>query len=131
MQDLMLPQLTYEIETCKRLLNFITDENVHLKNRLSAVLKDNFEKNMLEEMENYLSKFVAQDELMNLLKYDLSKIEKRLWGKIHEDSEIAKDVYTGLRLLQSNILKAEGLFFQLCGDFNNFLCGRIIDIKGA
>ena len=126
MQDLKLLQLGYEIETCKRLLNFITDENVHLKNRLSAVLKDNFEKNMLEEMDNYLSKFVAQDELINLLKNDISKIEKQLWGKIHEDGEIMKDIYLGLRLLQSNILTTVELFIKLSEDFNNFLSERLV-----
>ena len=126
MQDLKLLQLGYEIETCKRLLNFITDENVHLKIRLSAVLKDNFEKNMLEEMDNYLSKFVAQDELINLLKNDISKIEKQLWGKIHEDGEIMKDIYLGLRLLQSNILTTVGLFIKLSEDFNNFLSERLV-----
>ena len=126
MQDLKLLQLGYEIETCKRLLNFITDENVHLKIRLSAVLKDNFEKNMLEEMDNYLSKFVAQDELINLLKNDISKIEKQLWGKIHEDGEIMKDIYLGLRLLQSNILTTVELFIKLSEDFNNFLSERLV-----
>lgn len=125
MQDLKLPQLEYDIETCKRLLNFIIDENVHLKNRLAEVVKDNFEKNMLEGMENYLSKFVAQDELINLLKNDISKIEKRLWEKIHEDGEIMKEIYPGLRLLQSNILKTVGLFIKLSEDFNNFLSENI------
>ena len=114
MQDLKLPQLKYEIETCKRLLNFITDENVHLKNRLAAVVKESFEVDMLVEMENYLSKFVAQDEYINLLKNDIAKIEQRLWEAPDIGGEIMNNVYPRLRLLQSNILKTEGLFLTLC-----------------
>ncbi|KAA9038527.1 hypothetical protein FW778_13275 [Ginsengibacter hankyongi] len=121
MQNLKLSQLKFEIETCKRLLNFIADENVHLKNRLAEIVKDSFEIDMLGEMENYLSKFVAQDELINLLKNDIAKIEKRLWAETHGDGEIVKDIDPPLRLLQSNILKTEGLFLTLCFDFNNFL----------
>ena len=121
MQDLKLPQLKFEIETCKRLLNFITDENVHLKNRLAEVVKESFEVDMLVEMENYLSKFVAQDEYINLLKNDIAKIEQRLWEAPDIGGEIMNNVYPRLRLLQSNILKTEGLFLTLCCDFNNFL----------
>ena len=129
MQELMLPQLKYEIESCKRLLSFVSDENVHLKNRLSEVVRDTFNKSMLAGLENYLSKFVAQDELINLLKNDIAKIESPLLVKVHEDDEIVKDIYPGLRLLQSNVLKAEELFIILCRDFNNFLCETIIGNK--
>ncbi|KAA9038724.1 hypothetical protein FW778_14355 [Ginsengibacter hankyongi] len=129
MQQLILPQLKYEIDTYRRLLNFITDENVHLKNRLAVVVKDNFEKNLVEELDNYLSKFVAQDELINLLKNDISKIENRLWGQIHDDGEIVKDIYPGLTVLQSNILTTQELLITLCSDFNSFLWEIIVNIK--
>lgn len=122
MQNLILLQLNYEIESSKRLLNFISDENVHLKHRLAEVAKDNSEITILSEMEDYLNEFVAQDELINLLKNDIAKTEKRLVSKIDDDGEILKDVYASFRLLQSNILKTEELFIILCKDFNNFIC---------
>ena len=128
MHELIVQQLKYEIETCKRLLNFITDENVHLKNRLAEMVKASIEINLLSDMETYLSKFVAQDEYINLLKNDVAKIENRLWEQIHGVNEIVNDIYPGLRLLQSNVLKIEELFVILRRDFNNFLCERIINM---
>ena len=121
MQYLKLQQSKFEIETSKLLLNFFTDENVLLKNRLAEVVKDNFEKNILGVMENYLNRFVAQDDLINLLKNDISNIENRLCEKINDDGAIVKDIYPGLQLLHSNILKTEGTRMQLRKDFNNFL----------
>ena len=121
MHDLKLPQLKYEIESCRRLLNFIAAENVHVKNRLSEVVKDKFETTDLEEIEDYLGKFITQDEQTSLLQRDISIIEKRLLEKDNKDGEIGKDIYFSVRLLHSNIIKMEGLFLLLCGDFNNFL----------
>ena len=51
MTELKLMQLRHEINTWKRMLSFMQEENVHLKNRLSDVLKDRFNKNLLDEVE--------------------------------------------------------------------------------
>ena len=48
--ELKLIQLQYEINTWKRLLSFMSEENIQLKNRLSEVLKNKFDKNLLEEV---------------------------------------------------------------------------------
>ena len=121
MPDLKLRQIKYEIETCKWLLNFITDENVYLKNRLAEVVKESFEINMLAEMEIYLGKSLAQDEYVNLLRNDVAKIEQRLWAAPNEESEIVNYIYPNVRLLRSNILKTEALAIKLFEEFNNFI----------
>ena len=121
MPDLKLRQIKYEIETCKWLLNFITDENVYLKNRLAEVVKESVEVNMLAEMETYLGRSLAQDEYVNLLKNDVAKIEQRLWAAPNEENEIVNYIYPNVRLLRSNILKTEALAIKLFEEFNNFI----------
>ena len=55
MPELKLKQLKYESDTWKRLLDFMMDENIQLKNRLSEVLKDQFDKNLLDDVERFQS----------------------------------------------------------------------------
>ncbi|MEJ0105930.1 MAG: hypothetical protein WDO19_26745 [Bacteroidota bacterium] len=54
MPGLKLKQLQSERDTWRRLLVFMKDENVHLKNRLAEVLKNSIENNLLEDIENFL-----------------------------------------------------------------------------
>ena len=67
MSEVKLRQLKYESDTWKRLLGFVMEENIHLKNRLSEVLKANFDKNLLNDVENFYSEFIRADELIGLL----------------------------------------------------------------
>ena len=58
MPDQRLKQLQYESDTWKRLLGIIMDENIQLKNRLSEVLRDRFDKNLLVEVEVFQNYFI-------------------------------------------------------------------------
>ena len=53
MPELKLKQLQNESDSWKKLLGFMMDENIRLKNRLSELLKDKFDKNLLEEVESF------------------------------------------------------------------------------
>ncbi|MBK6634629.1 MAG: hypothetical protein IPG38_10195 [Chitinophagaceae bacterium] len=44
MSPAKLTQLQFETVSWQRLLDFMTDENIHHKNRLSEILKDRFDK---------------------------------------------------------------------------------------
>ncbi len=68
MIDLKLKQIKHEVETWRRTLLYMQEENIHLKNRLSEVLKDRFDKKMLEVVEVFQSKFIMQDDLITSLK---------------------------------------------------------------
>jgi regulator of replication initiation timing len=54
--DFKLKQLQYEIDSWKRLLGFMMEENIHLKIRLSEMLKNKFDNNLLEEVEIFYNK---------------------------------------------------------------------------
>ena len=85
MPELKLKQLQYERDTLKRLLEFRRDENVHMKNRLSEVLQDKFDKNLLKGIEFFQSTFLKEDELIGLLRNDFAELNKLLVIEIFEN----------------------------------------------
>ena len=126
MPDLKLQQLQYETETWRRLLGFMRDENVHLKNRLSEILKNNFDTALLEEVENFHNNFLKEDERINLLKREVAELDKLLVREIFEDIPIIKKVNRKLKRFRNNIKNREAQFTRLKMDFNNYLSENII-----
>lgn len=125
MPDLKLKQLQYESDTWKRLLTFMMDENVHLKNRLSEVLKDGADNILLVEMENFQNNFVRKDEIIALLRKDVAELDKLLLREAFEDGKIIKQVNKKIKMLRNNIIEVEKKFGQLKSDFHSYLSENI------
>lgn len=125
MPDLKLKQLQYESDTWKRLLTFMMDENVHLKNRLSEVLKDGADNILLVEMENFQNNFVRKDEIIALLRRDVAELDKLLLREAFEDGKIIKQVNKKIKMLRNNIIEVEKKFGQLKSDFHSYLSENI------
>jgi regulator of replication initiation timing len=125
MPELKLKQLQYESDSWKRLLGFIVDENIHLKNRLSEVLKDKFDNNLLEEVEGFQSSFIKEDELIGLLRNDVAELDKLLVREIFEDGKIANEIDKKLNRLRNNITIAEKQFGKLKVEFNSYLSENV------
>jgi tRNA A37 N6-isopentenylltransferase MiaA len=126
MSDLKLKQLQYESNTWKRLLGFIMEENMHLKNRIAELLKDRFDSNLLEEVEDFQSRFVKEDELISLLRNDVAKVDRLLVREIFEDGKIIHKVNTDLKKMRNDITMAEKEFCRLKSEFNNYLSENIL-----
>lgn len=114
-------QLQYETDTWKRLLGFLMDENVHLKNRLAEILKDNFNKTLLEEVDNFQGRFVKEDDLISLLRHDLAEIDTLLLREIFEDGILSREVRVKMNKLRHNMVNAERQFSRLKLEFNSYL----------
>jgi len=121
MPELKLRQLEYESDTWKRLMSFMVDENIHLKNRLSEVLRYKVDKQMLEEAENFHTRFIRQDEFNHLLRNEIFEFDKLLSRKIFEDGRLKNEVAGKSKNLRNNIRNLEELFGELKFEFNNFL----------
>ena len=126
MSDLKLKQLQYESDTWKRLLGFIMEENMHLKNRISELLKDRFDSNLLEEVEDFQSRFVKEDELISLLRNDVAKVDRLLVREIFEDGRIMHKVNSDLKKMRNDITMAEKEFTRLKSEFHNYLSENIL-----
>jgi hypothetical protein len=125
MPQLKLKQLQYECDTWKRLFGFILDENIHLKNRLSEILKNGFDRNLLEEMENFQNRFIKEDDRIGLLRHEVVELDKLLKREIYEDGQIITDINIKLSKLRNNIINAEKEFGKLKMEFNNYLLENI------
>lgn len=121
MPELKLRQLQYESDTWKRLLSFMMDENVHMKNRISEILKNGFNKNLLEEFENFQSSFIKEDERIGLLRNEVAELDKLLVREVFENGKILKEIGRRLMNLRNNILNAERQFGKLKSAFNSYL----------
>lgn len=121
--ELKLIQLQYEINTWKRLISFMSEENVQLKNRLSEVLKNKFDKNLLEEVEIFYTNIIKEDELFVLLRNEINELDNLLVRKVfeEEEEEVMKKFEKKFRRFSNNIKNSEKQFGKLKMNFNNYL----------
>jgi hypothetical protein len=125
MPVMKLKQLQYENETWKRLLGFMTDENVHMKNRVSEVLVNSTDKSLLEQLEVFLNRFIKEDERIGLLRNQAAELDKLLVKELFEDGRTMKEAVAKLERIRGNIKTAEKQFASLKVEFNNFLLSII------
>lgn len=125
MPELKLKQLQYESDTWKHLLGFMMDENIRQKERLSEILKNKFDRNLLEEMENFQTRFIKEDERIRLVRHEVIELDKLLMREIFDDGKIIKEIDTRFKDLHNNIVIGERKFGELKLEFNNFLSENI------
>jgi Txe/YoeB family toxin of Txe-Axe toxin-antitoxin module len=126
MSYLKKKQLQYEINNLKRLLDFITDENVHLKNRIAEILSDRFDTYLLEEVDNFQSSLVKEDALIVLLRNEITEVDSLLAKETNKDTDLKKKIETRLKRLQRNMHTAEKQFGKLKLQFHRFLSKNIV-----
>lgn len=125
MTELKLMQLRHEINTWKRMLSFMQEENVHLKNRLSDVLKDRFNKNLLEEVEEFQTDFIKEDEVISALKNEVAELEYILKSSLLKNDHSIFPVTRRIQNVRKNIDAAERDFTKINIDFNQYLSENI------
>lgn len=125
MSELKLKQLQYETETWKRLLSFLREENIHLKYRLSEVLKNEFDKSLLEQMECFQNSFIKEDDLIGLLRNGVAELDSLLVWEVFENRKSGKDIHKKLVTLRNNIDTAEKYFARLKLEFISYLSENI------
>ena len=120
-------RLHEEIGKWRRLLNSMTEENVSLKNELAGILKNKYDKDSLEDMENFQTRFIKEDELINLLKTDVDQLYNLLHGrmskedkKISRESKIEKSFNTRMKKVRKDIDGSAVRFSVLRSNFKDF-----------
>ena len=125
MPEFILRQLEYESNSLKRLLAFIIDENIHLKNRLSQILKDDFDKTTLDDLEVFHTSFLRHDELTAILRNDLVELD-RCMSKEKDGISRINEISDRLKQLRNSITHAEAQFSKLKHQFNTYLADNIL-----
>jgi len=96
------------------------DENIHLKKRLSQILKEEFDKAMLETAENFQTRFLKADNLVSLLRNEVAELDNLLEREVVEDGALKKEMSNRFRKIRKNIKIAEKQFEKLKSEFNNY-----------
>jgi len=127
MPELRLQQLQFEADALKRLLTFMMEENVYLKNRISEILKNAFENKILEKIEIFQNRFIMEDELVGLLRNDVAELDKLLHAQeLKADKMVVEDITRKIRKLSYNMENTESQFMRLKAEFNNFLLDNMV-----
>jgi hypothetical protein len=126
MSYLKKKQLQYEINNLKRLLDFMTDENVHLKNRISEILSDRFDTYLLEEVDGFQSCIVREDNLIALLRNEITEVDSLMSKETNKDAALLKKTEVKLKRLHRNMQNAEKQFKKLKLQFHRFLSKNIV-----
>jgi glutaredoxin 2 len=121
-----LEQLQIEVDTWKRFIDFFREENIHLKNRLSNILKNKFDTTLLEQMENFQSKFIKHDGLIIFLKKDITELDKLLMIEKSNQNKISDVLDNKFDKFRRNLVNSEKQFYQLQIDFNGYLAKNIL-----
>ncbi|MEP6747309.1 MAG: hypothetical protein ABJB86_06270 [Bacteroidota bacterium] len=120
-----IDQLQSESATWKRLLSFLMDENIHLKNRMSDILKTACDTHLLAKLENFQTSFIATDTLVALLRDDVREFEKKLLEDGINNQLVNKNIAGRLQRIRRNISGAERTFNQRQTAFNYYLSENI------
>jgi predicted RNase H-like nuclease (RuvC/YqgF family) len=125
MEQAKINQLQIEVNTWKRFLNFFRDENVCLKNRLSDILKNGFDRNLLEELENFQTKFIKHDEVISLLRNEIAELDRLLSIERSGDGLPDEKIDKEFDHLRNIIVTSEREFCKLQLNFNIYLSKNI------
>lgn len=123
--DAKLKQLKHECDTWKRQLCSMMEENVHLKTRLSEILKDGIADNLLEEMEFFQNRFTTEDDAIGLLRNEVAEVHKILVKEMFDDGITKKKVDTKMKGLRNSIAVSERNFTKLKSEFNSYILENV------
>jgi hypothetical protein len=126
MSYLKKKQLQFEVNYLKRLLDFIVDENIHLKNRISEILSERFDTFLLEEVDNFQSKLIKEDHLIILLRNEITEVDSLLASELSKNDETLKKTELKLKRLHRNMRIVEKQFGKLKTEFHRFLSKNIV-----
>jgi len=120
MRNIILEQLIYEVETWKRLIVFIKNENLMRINRLNEIIKFNDDKKILYKIENFQVQFMMLEELYSVLNDEVVDQHNRLMLVQKKEYEIdlisiikhQQDIRINIEKLINKINKIKADFFQ-------------------
>ncbi|CAN5510971.1 hypothetical protein BH11BAC5_BH11BAC5_00370 [soil metagenome] len=114
-------QLQVEQDTWKQLLGYMMEENIHLKNRITEILKYKPNRILLDDVENFQSHFIMEDEMISILRNDLANIEKLFAEAGDGNQKMVEQINDRLQRLRENIMLAEAQFNSLKIEFDRYL----------
>ncbi len=121
MPPLRLKQLQFETDTMKRLIAFLKDENVYLKNRISEILENDFDHSMLDTVDDFQTRSIQEDDLIEQLRKSTVELDRLLLREDGDEEKLLKQIDLKLKRLNSDLQAAQKLFVKLKTGLNSFI----------
>ncbi|WP_298738594.1 hypothetical protein [uncultured Chitinophaga sp.] len=114
-------ELIHENEGWRKQLALLEDENIQFKTRLADILKSDFVRSRLEELEYFQNRFLKMDEQLSLLKHEVREQLYHLQqDRFHINGEY-KRIMDVQRKLEVKIIIIKENFEKLSTEFNGYL----------
>jgi hypothetical protein len=114
-------ELIYENEGWRKQLALLEDENIHFKTRLADILKSDFVRSRLEELEYFQNRFLKMDEQLGLLKHEVREQLYHLQQEYFHINGEYKKLIEVQRKLEVKIIIIKENFEKLSVEFNGYL----------
>jgi hypothetical protein len=117
-----LQQFHHENMTWIRSLDFLKQENSHLKNRLSEVVDITTDRTVLAQAEHFQNQFIIKDEFLDQLRHDVNEQERILTDRyVRTGNSVDEYVTNRQKKLREQMEYLEKDFTSLRNEFNRYL----------
>ena len=112
-----------EINAWKRSLDYMSDENILMKNRLSEILRDEFDTSLLSKLEEFHTSLLKEESFLTLIRHNLTDLVSFHTNGSSVEAEYSKkeSLYYNLKDQMETVLIR---FNKLKIDFYSFMSER-------
>lgn len=115
-------QFQRESDEWKRTLELLLLENAYLKNRLAEIVNvSNGTLPFLEKAEDYQNRFMQKDEVINLMRQDITEFDRQLAACGPDDKDLLSSIQKKQQALRKELLLLESTFSVLKVQFRDML----------
>lgn len=115
-----MKEFLVEVSSWKEILSSRMEKNLVLKNKLAEILKNNYDKNCLEEIEEFQTKFIREDEITNMFRNQVAGLDNILQRKSLENLITRESLGELIKNLQDDITHSESRFHYITSSFADF-----------
>ena len=113
-------EMQEEIAAWMKTLSSRMEENLLLKSKLAEILRKNYDQNCLEEMEEFQTKFIDEDEITKGLRREVAVLDNLLYRKIIDGGIVGESFEGIVKKLRSDFKHSETYFRILQSTFQDF-----------
>ena len=118
--DKWIKKWQVEAATWKNMLISRVEENILLKNRLADILKNKYDRNCLEEIEEFQTKSISEDKIISVLRMEVADLANSLDSENIEAEGLQVSFEETMNHLRNDMAYSEDSFGLLISAFEDF-----------
>ncbi len=126
MKNKYINQLAFEVESWKRIFDFMENETVFMKGRMSQILRELSDTDLLNHIEVFQNQFLTQDKVIRIFRNDIDKQSQSLLTDEISPSVILEKL-NRQKKLRKEISLADKEFDRLKMNFYEFFCENLTE----